>query len=97
MGKDDTKGIPEEVKQMFTLGKCKTKAAYSAKLKKKGKLNLDKIKQEFEVLLETPILLVIREKKVEVIVHGYGELFFKNCENLDLMEEIAAKIYSAGL
>lgn len=82
----------------FTFGKCKTRAGFSAKLQQKGKLNLQKIKEQFEVLLETPILLVIREQGLEVIVHQYGELLFKNGtqEKFSLMEEIVKKIYKMG-
>jgi len=82
---------------MFNLAKCKTKAAYSAKLKKQGRLNLDKIKETFEVVLETPILLVIKVEGVEVIVHGYGELLFKKCEDVEKMKYLAEKIYEAGM
>ena len=81
----------------FTLNRCKTKAAYSAKLVKRNKLNLDKVKGKFEIVLETPILLVINSKAGEIIVHGYGELLFKKCEDIDLMKEIAEEIYSIGL
>lgn len=81
----------------FSLGKCKTKATYSAKLHKQGKLNLDKIKKKFTVVLETPILVVISVAGIEVIVHGYGELLFKKCEDMDLMEKIAKQVYEAGL
>jgi len=81
----------------FTLEKCKTKASYSAKLKKQSQLQLQKIKKKFTVVLETPILLVVAVDGVEVIVHGYGELLFKKCDDLNLMKKIAEKIYSAGL
>lgn len=81
----------------FTLEKCKTKAAYSAKLKKQQHLDLLNIKKKFETVLETPILLVVLVDGVEVIVHGYGELLFKNCQDRTLMERIAEKIYGAGL
>jgi len=81
----------------FSIEKCKTKAAYSAKLKKQQHLDLQKIKNKFEVLLETPILLVIKEQEVEIIVHGYGELLFKNGDDVDLMRKIAERIYEVGL
>ncbi len=81
----------------FTLEKCKTKAAYSAKLKKQQHFDLQKIKQKFETVLETPILLVLKVDGVEVVVHGYGELLFKNCQDLDLMRKIAERIYETGL
>ncbi|HIJ10875.1 TPA: hypothetical protein HA278_02340 [Candidatus Woesearchaeota archaeon] len=81
----------------FTLTKCKTKAAYSAKLVKQGKLDLKKITKEFSVMLETPILLVIKEQDVEIIVHGYGELLFKRCTNVAKMRKIAEKVYEIGM
>lgn len=83
----------------FIFGKCKTRAGYSAKLKKQGKLDLKKIKAAFETILETPILLVIKEQGLEIIVHGYGELLFKNgtAEQVELMERIVERIYSVGL
>lgn len=82
----------------FTLEKCKTRAGYSAKLPSSQKLNLAKIKQHFEVILETPILLVIREQDLEIIVHGYGELLFKNANEgqKELMRKIAARVYGVG-
>ncbi len=81
----------------FSLAKCKTKAAHSAKLLQKGKLDLSKIKKKFEVIMETPILLVIKTKAGETIVHGHGEILFKKCEDFSLMEKLAKEIYEAGL
>ncbi|PIN87708.1 hypothetical protein COV12_02390 [Candidatus Woesearchaeota archaeon CG10_big_fil_rev_8_21_14_0_10_32_24] len=81
----------------FTLEKCKTKAAYSAKLPKRVKLDLTAISKKFNVILETPILLVIKEQGIEIIVHSYGELMFKECEDIILMKKIAKKVYSIGL
>jgi hypothetical protein len=81
----------------FSLAKCKTKATFSAKLLQKGKLDLNKIKNIFEVVMETPILLVIKTETGEVIVHSHGELLFKKCEDFELMEQLAKKIYLVGL
>lgn len=82
----------------FTFGKCTTRAGFSAKLQQKGKLNLHRVKEHFEVLLETPILLVISEKGLEIIVHSYGELLFKNGteERFSDMEEVVKRIYEKG-
>ena len=79
----------------YRLEKCKTKAAYSAKLNKK--ISLEKIKEKFDLVLETPILLVIKVENIEIIVHSYGELLFKNCEDIELMKSIADRIYGEGL
>ena len=81
----------------FSLAKCKTKAAYSAKLMQKGKLDLSKIKNKFETIMKTPILLVIKTKAGETIVHSHGEILFKKCEDMELMEKIAMEIYETGI
>ena len=80
----------------FSVAKCKTKAAYSARLNQKGTLNLGLVKKQFETILETPILLVVKVEGVEVIVHNYGELLFKNCQDVGLMERISKEIYEVG-
>ena len=81
----------------FSLAKCKTKAAHSAKLLQKGKLDLSKIKKKFEIIMETPILLVVKTEAGETIVHSHGEILFKKCTDMELMESIAKKIYETGL
>ncbi|MFA6461100.1 MAG: hypothetical protein WCV90_02445 [Candidatus Woesearchaeota archaeon] len=81
----------------FTLGKCKTRAAFSAKLTQKGKLDLNKIKKKYETILDTPILLVIKVKGIEIVVHSHGELMFKECEDTDVMEKTAEEIYELAL
>jgi hypothetical protein len=81
----------------FSLAKCKTKAAYSAKLQQKGKLDLKKVKDNFEVVMETPILLVIKTEAGELIVHSHGELLFKGCKEVKLMENISKEIYELAI
>lgn len=81
----------------FSLGKCRTRAGYSAKLLRQGKLDLDEIKKHFPVVLETPLLLVVATAAGEVIVHGYGELLFKEGKDIAVMEKAAAKVYEYGL
>ncbi len=81
----------------FSLAKCKTKAAYSAKLKQRQVLDLKNIAQKYTVILETPILLVIKEQGVEIIVHHYGEIMFKNCDKVAFMEKAAQQIYHWGI
>ncbi|MFH0701341.1 MAG: hypothetical protein V2A62_02810 [Candidatus Woesearchaeota archaeon] len=81
----------------FTLGKCKTRAAYSAKLQQKGKLDLLKIRKRYETILETPILLVIKVNGIEIVVHSHGELMFKECEDVVFMERTSKEIYESAL
>jgi hypothetical protein len=80
----------------FKIEKCKTRAAYSAKLLGKAKLNLDSIKRRFKVVADTPILLVI-DVNGEIIVHDYGELIFKMPYDKEKINEVAKKIFDAGL
>jgi len=81
----------------FTLSKCTTRAGYSAKPSKNMKLNLGKIKEKFTTLIETPIVLVIKENDIEIVVHEYGELLFKSGTDEELMNKIAKKVYSFKL
>ena len=81
----------------FSLAKCKTKAAFSAKLMQKGKIDLKKVAKKFEVVMERPILLVIKTETGEVIVHSHGEILFKKCMDTELMEKVAEEIYEIGL
>ncbi len=81
----------------FRLGKCKTRAAYSAKPVNPIKLDLSAIRKKYEVLIDTPILLVIRVHSIETIVHGFGELIFKNSDDMDTMGIIAKEIYGCAI
>ncbi|MBT5022420.1 HesA/MoeB/ThiF family protein [Candidatus Woesearchaeota archaeon] len=79
----------------FTIQKCKTKAGWSAKPKQNLKLNLDAIKQKYETIMDTPILLVI-DCEGEIIVHNYGEILFKELKDEEKMKKIVAEIYDTG-
>jgi hypothetical protein len=81
----------------FTVQKCKTRAGYSAKLVKQGQLDLAVLRKKFDVVMDTPVLLVLSIDGIEVIVHGYGELLFKKCDDVALAEKIAEKIYAIGV
>ncbi|MBT7902360.1 HesA/MoeB/ThiF family protein [Candidatus Woesearchaeota archaeon] len=82
-------------KDEFTIQKCKTKAGWSAKPTKQLKLNLNNIKKKFKLIMDTPILIVI-EKKGEIIVHNYGELLFKDLKDEQEIKKIAKEIYLVG-
>ena len=80
----------------FTLKLCKTKAAYSVKPFRNVRLNLNQIKNAYDPVIETPLLLIINVKGYEVIVHNYGELIFKDLKNELIIKQIAKEIYSIG-
>ena len=79
----------------FSVEKCKTKAAISVKPVRRTKLDLGKIRKNFKVVLDTSLLLVIKEGD-EIIVHGYGDLLFKTWTDKDKITRIAKKIYEVG-
>ena len=76
----------------FTIEPCKTKAAYSAKPKKKCSLDFSKLK-DFNIVLETPIATVVKIEGEEIIVHKYGELKFKTLKDKEKIKKIAEKIF----
>ena len=78
----------------FTLKLCKTKSAYSVKPFRNVRLNLNEIKDMYEPIIETPLLLIVKIKKYEVIVHNYGELIFKDLKNEAMIKKIAKEIYT---
>jgi len=81
----------------FTFEKCKTKGAYSAKLKNHTKLDLKLLKGKFEIISITPVLYLIKVDNYDIVVHGYGEILFKEGTNVDEMKAIAKRIYSVVL
>jgi hypothetical protein len=80
---------------MFKIEICKTKGAYSVKPTKRVSLDLNSLKEKFNVIVDTPILLVIK-KKYEIIAHKHGELLFKECTDKKEIQKIAEEIYKAG-
>jgi len=76
--------------------KCKTKASYSATLLKKQKLQLHKLKNNFEVISDAGIAAVIMVDGVKVICHSYGELLF-SIDDVQKIREISEKIFAAVL
>ncbi len=87
----------KENQYLFTIAPCKTRAAYSAKPTKNVTLNLKKIKAAFETIIDTPIVLVIKEEGSEIIVHSYGELLFKTLNDEEKIKKITEKVYKVGL
>ena len=86
------------IKDFFILSKCKTKAAFSTRLKKQQyKLDLKALIKEFEVVIETSVVVVIRVDGIELTAHNYGELLFRNCEDTDKLLKIAEKVYGIAL
>ena len=52
------------------------------------------LKSKFHTIIETPIVLVIKEDNIEIIVHEFGELLFKDSTDEKKMHKIAEKIFN---
>ena len=94
--------IMTEIKKtdVFTLNPCDTDKSCKAKLNKRQKLDLGKIKEKFKVTSDAGIALVLEIEHIEVIVHGFGDLVFKVGKlkiSKSKLKELAKKIYGIGL
>jgi hypothetical protein len=76
----------------FTLNRCKTKKGYNAKANRK--IDLLKVAKEYETEMNTPVLLVIKTRCGKTLVHEYGEIIFRECEDEEMMRKTAKEIYS---
>ncbi|MBT4823581.1 hypothetical protein HN695_06110 [Candidatus Woesearchaeota archaeon] len=87
------------MEELFTLEQCKTDLSCKAKLIKRKKLNLANIKDKFDVVTDAGIALVLSINKLEVVVHGFGEIVFKTGKNIEKvkLKKIAQKVFECGL
>lgn len=81
----------------FKIDYCKSKAGYSAKLDRNRNMDFNKLKKNFNVVMDAGIVLVLKIDNEEIIVHKYGELIFKTLKDKKKIEKIAEKIYGAAL
>ena len=72
--------------------KCKTKGAYEAIPEKPTILDLNKLKNKFEVVADLPILLIVKCKNIEVTCYKNGKLLMKT-DSEKVAEEITKEIY----
>jgi len=79
---------------MFEISPCKTKAAFKVVPKGKLKLDMGALKEEFDVLLDAGIVLVLKIENEELTVHSYGEILFKTLKDEEKIRKISEKIYS---
>lgn len=76
---------------------CRTKAAFSVKPLDKIKLDFEKIKKEFEVVLDNLIAPVLRVDCGEVVVYNRGAILFKTLRNAEKINQIQDMISEVGL
>ena len=78
---------------MFEIKLCRTKAVISVKPVKQITLRLEKLTEIFPVVVQTPVASVLTIDDDQVIVHAYGEIFFKKLRDEARISEIAQEIY----
>lgn len=75
---------------------CATKGAFEVLPEKKMSLNFDALKKKFIIIIETPLVLIMRDM-FEVNCKKNGILLVKHCENPKDAEEQAKRIYAGAV
>lgn len=81
-------------KKNFELTLCRTGATLTVRTNKQ--LNLDKIKNNFGVLRDAKVTLLLDVDNEQVIVNKQGEIIFKTLKDEDKIMKIAKEIYDVG-
>ena len=71
---------------------CSSGGAYEVIPDKQLKINLSKLKDKFEIVVETPSVVIIKDK-FEVSIFKNGKLLIKRCNDKEKAEEQAKTIY----
>lgn len=89
------KGVYEflEKKKLFNIKFCESDNTFSVRPNRETNLDLNKIKNNFEIDIETPIFLTIKDHG-GILIHKYGEIDFKTLKNEKKIKEIAENIYN---
>lgn len=82
---------------MYKLEPCHTSNGFKATLVDGKRLNLKKLKGNFEIQVETPVVYVLKIEGVEVIAHKFGYLQIKNCQYKEIADALAKKVYGVLL
>ena len=71
---------------------CSGKTAFNSVPDKKMEFDLKKIGKKFEVITETPYLIVIKIEKTEVTIYPSGKLMIRTKQK-ETAEKISKKVY----
>ncbi|MBI2545714.1 hypothetical protein HYV81_00890 [Candidatus Woesearchaeota archaeon] len=82
---------------MFEVKLCRTRAALSAKPVKQLRLNLARLSGKFEVVVTTPVAAVLKVNNEDIVVHQYGEIFFKKLKDEAAIIKIVQDIYKVAV
>jgi molybdopterin-synthase adenylyltransferase len=84
--------IPAEDK--FIIKKCKTRVGYNVKPKGSLRINMNFIKNNFEVLEDAKIAIVIKVDGEELVIQSLGTIYFKGTKDINKISNIAKKVYN---
>lgn len=93
----------QESQVSFFVKLCSDKAAYEARLKHQTSFNLFHVKQLFEatgdyqILVDTPHILILKKSKVEVTLSKDGRVIIKRVVDNAEAEKIAQEIFQIAL
>tara|TARA_Y100000310_G_scaffold334607_1_gene414772 strand:+ start:986 stop:1951 length:966 start_codon:yes stop_codon:yes gene_type:complete len=85
----------EEKEFNYFIHKCPSQNRFIIKPNQRIQLDLEKIKNEFDVLEEKSVLLIISINNKEVIANQHGEIIVRNCDDESVAKEIAERIFHA--
>ena len=74
---------------------CATKGAFEVLPEKKMSLDFGKLKERFQILIETPMVLIVKDN-FEVSCKKNGNLIIKYCPLREDAEKQALRIYEAA-
>ncbi len=88
------KEIEQKKPFTFVIQKCASQNRFIIKPNQRIELDLEQIKERYEVLTETPILLVISVDGMETIVNQHGEIIVKNGVGEEQARAITESVYN---
>ncbi|MBS3167891.1 HesA/MoeB/ThiF family protein [Candidatus Woesearchaeota archaeon] len=73
--------------------KCKTKGALEVIPEKSIQLKLNKLKDNYEIISELPILAILKINSYQTTVYKNGKILVRDCSSEEEVKKIAEKIY----
>jgi hypothetical protein len=101
--KEKIKMEGKEPQASFFVKLCSDKAAYEARLKRQTSFNLFHVKQLFEasgtyqILVDTPHILILKNSKVEVTFSKDGRIIIKKAADKTEAEKVAQTVFQIAL
>jgi len=82
---------------IFVMRPCRGSPACSVLLKKKTRIDFDKVRKKFkEILADTPVVLIVMFKGTEVSIYPSGKLLIRKNDR-EKVKKMAQEIYNVIL